>query len=87
MTNLGQSFVYVGPANVLSNSHHYTDSSDCSTPPVDNSQTSVLSNQADEAVALATCQALVAGGAVASVSLLEPITPQLNSADYWGCVG
>jgi len=82
-----QSFNYLGPANALANSLHYTDSSDCSTTPVDNSMTSVLSGQADEPTALATCQGLMPAGVVANVSLLEPITPPFNSADYWGCVG
>lgn len=80
-----QSFEYLGPDNALANSLSYPDSPDCSTVANDNSQTSILSGQADLAAAEATCQALLPGAFTSNISILEPIDPPLNSTDYWGC--
>ena len=85
IVDLAESFEYLGPANVLANSLHYPDSPDCSTTPVDNSETSVLSGQADQTAAQATCEGLIPGGFLSSLSILEPMTPAFDSADYWGC--
>ena len=67
------------------NSLQYTDSPDCSTVPVANSQTSTLTGQANQAEADATCAALLPGGFASPLSVLEPITPELNSDNYYGC--
>lgn len=87
IVNGTQSFIYNGPENTLANSVWFNDTDDCRTTPLDNSTNAVLGGQADEATALATCQALIGSGVVANVSLLEPIDPPLDSADYWGCIG
>lgn len=81
-----QSFVYLGPANTLANSLLYPDSSDCSTTAANNSESAVLIGMADEAAAGAHCDLLLpVDSFVSSLSVLEPITPELNSSDYWGC--
>lgn len=81
-----QSFEYLGPDNTLANSLLYSDSTDCSTTPADNSASAVLVGMPDEATAEAHCDLLLPGGSfVSSLSVLEPITPDLNSSDYWGC--
>ena len=85
IVDLAESFQYTGPVNTLSNSLAYNDATDCSTTPVDNSLTSILSGMADEAEAQATCNALQPGLFTARVDILGPMSPQFDSSAYWAC--